>query len=74
MELDGISLHVVEAGHPSASPIIFLHGWPQSWVEWHPLMVLTARGTKQTPRCSTPRRGQSRRPWELRALGYERPA
>jgi len=38
--VDGVSLHVVEAGDPSARPVVFLHGWPQSWVEWQELMIL----------------------------------
>lgn len=40
--VDGISLHVVEAGNPSARPIVFLHGWPQSWIEWQEVMALAA--------------------------------
>jgi pimeloyl-ACP methyl ester carboxylesterase len=40
--VDGISLHVVEAGNPSTKPIIFLHGWPQSWIEWQEVMTLAA--------------------------------
>jgi pimeloyl-ACP methyl ester carboxylesterase len=28
------SLHVVEAGAPDAPPVLFLHGWPQSWYSW----------------------------------------
>jgi pimeloyl-ACP methyl ester carboxylesterase len=40
--VDGISLHVVEAGNPSARPIVFLHGWPQSWIEWQEVMTLAA--------------------------------
>jgi pimeloyl-ACP methyl ester carboxylesterase len=40
--VDGISLHVVEAGHPSTKPIVFLHGWPQSWIEWQEVMTLAA--------------------------------
>ena len=40
--LDRISLHVVEAGDPAARPVVFLHGWPQSWAEWQQLMTIAA--------------------------------
>ena len=28
------ALHVVEAGDPDATPVLFLHDWPQSWRAW----------------------------------------
>jgi len=31
---DGPRLHVAEAGNPDAAPILFLHGWSQSWLAW----------------------------------------
>ena len=36
------SLHVVEAGDPAAPAVLFLHGWPQSWRTWKPIMELAA--------------------------------
>ncbi len=42
VQLDGISLHVAELGDPRARPVVFLHGWPQSWAEWQPVMELAA--------------------------------
>lgn len=39
----GSSLHVVEAGDPEAAPFLFLHGWPQSWRTWGPVMSLASR-------------------------------
>jgi pimeloyl-ACP methyl ester carboxylesterase len=42
VRLDGISLHVAELGAPQARPVVFLHGWPQSWAEWRPVMELAA--------------------------------
>jgi pimeloyl-ACP methyl ester carboxylesterase len=42
LQLDGISLHVVEAGDPWARPVVFVHGWPQSWVEWQAVMARAA--------------------------------
>ncbi len=40
--VEGISLHMVQAGNPSAQPIVLLHGWPQSWIEWQEVMSLAA--------------------------------
>lgn len=31
---DGVRLHVREAGPPSGPPILFIHGWSQSWLSW----------------------------------------
>jgi pimeloyl-ACP methyl ester carboxylesterase len=42
VRLGGLGLHVVEAGPPDAPPVIFLHGWPQSWMEWRQVMTLAA--------------------------------
>lgn len=39
----GSSLHVVEAGDAQADPVLFLHGWPQSWRAWQPVMQLASR-------------------------------
>jgi len=36
--VDGRSLHVEESGDPSGRPYLFLHGWPESWRTWKPLM------------------------------------
>jgi pimeloyl-ACP methyl ester carboxylesterase len=38
----GSSLHVVELGDPQAPPVLFLHGWPESWQAWRPIMTLAA--------------------------------
>jgi pimeloyl-ACP methyl ester carboxylesterase len=37
------SLHVVEAGDPEAAPFLFLHGWPESWRTWEPVMEMASR-------------------------------
>jgi pimeloyl-ACP methyl ester carboxylesterase len=42
VDVDGSSLHVVEAGDPDARPVLFLHGWPESWQSWRPVMALAA--------------------------------
>jgi pimeloyl-ACP methyl ester carboxylesterase len=44
IQLDGISLHVVETGDRNARPVVFVHGWPQSWVEWQTVMANAADG------------------------------
>lgn len=31
---DGVPLNVVETGNPSGIPVIFLHGWSQSYLSW----------------------------------------
>jgi pimeloyl-ACP methyl ester carboxylesterase len=35
VELDGLRVHVAEAGDPGAPPVLLLHGWPQHWYMWH---------------------------------------
>jgi pimeloyl-ACP methyl ester carboxylesterase len=35
-------LHVVEAGDPDGRPFVFLHGWPESWRSWEPIMSVAA--------------------------------
>lgn len=35
-------IHVVEAGDSAARPVVFLHGFPESWYEWRPMMALAA--------------------------------
>ncbi|TDD91093.1 alpha/beta hydrolase [Actinomadura darangshiensis] len=36
--VDERSLHVEESGDPSGRPYLFLHGWPESWRTWKPVM------------------------------------
>lgn len=46
--VNGVRLHYVTAG--SGDPLILLHGWPQSWREWHHLIpLLAARFTVIAP-------------------------
>jgi pimeloyl-ACP methyl ester carboxylesterase len=35
----GVQLHVVEAGNPRGRPIVFLHGFSQSWLAWRRQMT-----------------------------------
>src|SRR5215216_4919626 len=30
----GVRLHVVETGNPTSRPILFIHGFSQSWLAW----------------------------------------
>lgn len=36
------TLHVAAAGDPSGEPIVFLHGWPESWRAWEQVLHLAA--------------------------------
>ena len=38
--LKGLRLHYVSAGR--GTPMVLLHGWPQTWYEWRRLMPLLA--------------------------------
>lgn len=40
VEVEGSSIHVVEAGDPDTAPTLLLHGWPESWRSWQPVMEL----------------------------------
>ena len=37
-----MSLHVVETGDDQRDPVLFLHGWPQTWRAWQPVLQLAA--------------------------------
>jgi pimeloyl-ACP methyl ester carboxylesterase len=36
----GVHLHYVEYGDPDGTPILFLHGWPDSWFSWSRVLPL----------------------------------
>ena len=42
LDVRGARLHVAELGDPAARPCCSLHGWPQHWWSWRPLMPLLA--------------------------------
>jgi len=45
IETNGIKLHVVTAGDPSAEPIFLLHGFPETWQCWdHQIPFLVENG------------------------------
>jgi pimeloyl-ACP methyl ester carboxylesterase len=39
--VSGIQLHYVIGGH--GNPVVLLHGWPETWYEWHLVMPALAR-------------------------------
>ncbi|WP_344630110.1 alpha/beta hydrolase [Streptomyces glaucosporus] len=39
--VDGVRMHYVKGG--SGSPVVLLHGWPQTWYGWWPIMPELAR-------------------------------
>jgi len=46
--VNGFRMHYVIAG--SGYPLVFLHGWPQSWYEWRKIIpTLAARYTVIAP-------------------------
>jgi pimeloyl-ACP methyl ester carboxylesterase len=46
--VNGFRMHYVTAG--SGSPLVLLHGWPQSWYEWRRVMpALAAHHTVIAP-------------------------
>jgi pimeloyl-ACP methyl ester carboxylesterase len=46
VEVGGRSIHVVEAGDEDATPVLFLHGWPESWRCWERVMDLAQRDVR----------------------------
>ena len=39
--VNGIQLHYVIGGH--GDPVVLLHGWPETWYEWHNIMPALAK-------------------------------
>jgi len=39
--VNGIQLHYVIGG--KGDPVVFLHGWPQTWYEWHHVIPVLAK-------------------------------
>lgn len=39
-------IHVVSAGPRDAPPVVFLHGWPESWRTWQGVMELAAESVR----------------------------
>src|ERR1700710_1360374 len=41
--VDGVRLHVAEAGDGDGPPLLLLHGWPQHWWSWRHLIPQLAQ-------------------------------
>jgi alpha/beta hydrolase fold len=41
VSVNGIKLHYVIGGH--GDPVVLLHGWPETWYEWHKVMPALAK-------------------------------
>jgi non-heme chloroperoxidase len=77
----GVRLHVAETGHPRGRPILFVHGFSQSWLTWrrqmfsdlandYRLVALDLRGHGQSDK---PREGYAdRRLWAADILAVTR--
>ena len=39
IHVDGLSIHLAEAGSSSEPALVFLHGWPESWETFREVMV-----------------------------------
>lgn len=39
-DIDGVRMHYVTGGH--GSPVVLIHGWPQTWYGWWPIMPALA--------------------------------
>ncbi|HEX7166200.1 MAG TPA: alpha/beta hydrolase [Acidimicrobiales bacterium] len=45
IDVNGISMHVAEAGDPQGDPVVLCHGFPELWFSWrHQLPVLAEAG------------------------------
>ena len=40
VEIEGLSIHVIEGGSGKQSSVMFLHGWPENWQSFESLMIL----------------------------------
>jgi pimeloyl-ACP methyl ester carboxylesterase len=41
--IEGITIHVVEGGAVEHPAVLFLHGWPECWAVFEPVMLLLSR-------------------------------
>src|ERR1700712_5243280 len=60
--VDGVRLHVAEAGDRDAPPLLLLHGWPQHWWCWRHLIPALAAGGHRVLAPAPRRRGWSAAP------------
>jgi pimeloyl-ACP methyl ester carboxylesterase len=43
LRIEGLSIHVVDGGAADKPAVVFLHGWPQSWAAFEPVMLRLSR-------------------------------
>ena len=43
LRIEGLSIHVVDAGAADQPAVVFLHGWPQNWAAFEPVMLRLSR-------------------------------
>lgn len=46
VEIEGLSIHVVEGGTAQKPGVLFLHGWPQSWAAFESVMIPLSRDAR----------------------------
>lgn len=65
-QVNGVTIHYVRGG--TGEPLVLLHGWPQTWYEWHRIMPqLAQRYTVIVPDT----RGSGASPGPQPATGYD---
>jgi pimeloyl-ACP methyl ester carboxylesterase len=45
----GPRLHCAECGNPNGEPVVFLHGWPDSWFSFSRLLPLFPESFRGSP-------------------------
>jgi pimeloyl-ACP methyl ester carboxylesterase len=46
VNIDGLTIHVVEAGTAVKPTVLFLHGWPQSWAAFERIMIPLSKSAR----------------------------
>jgi pimeloyl-ACP methyl ester carboxylesterase len=59
VDTTGASVHLVDAGDPSGPPFLFVHGWPECWRTWMPVMDLAVAAGARTVAIDLPGIGGS---------------
>lgn len=71
---DGVPLNVVETGNPQGPAIVFLHGYTQSYLSWHPQLDDAAlRATYRLIAVDLRGHGASGKPWDKAAYAGHLP-
>jgi pimeloyl-ACP methyl ester carboxylesterase len=43
VEVEGVPIHVAEAGEPGRPALVLLHGWPENWAAFGEILALSSR-------------------------------